>query len=338
MSLTSRELVLRTLNFEDPPRAPRQLWQLPIAKIEHPAEYQDIVDHFQPDFQGIAGHQRESAPVRGNPYQKGIYVDEWGCTFTNIHEGVHGEIKEPLVRDWAKDAEKIHIPVEWLTIDREAVNRDCGATDRFTMAGSPRPFERLQFLRGSAELFMDLADPSKEFLAFMRRMHEFYTQFLTAWARTDIDGLGIMDDWGSQRSLLISPRLWREHFKPMYRDYAQIAHGAGKKVFMHSDGYILDIFEDLAEIGIDALNSQIFCMGIENVAKYAGRITFWGEMDRQHLLVKGTPDEIDAAVRKVHRHLWKKGGCIAQCEYGPAARPENIRQVFLSWDRIFETH
>ena len=57
---------------------------------------------------------------------------------------------------------------------------------------------------------------------------------------------------------------------------------------MHSDGNILKIYPQLIELGLDAINSQIFCMGVENLEPFAGKITFWGEMDRQHLLVNGS--------------------------------------------------
>ena len=120
----------------------------------------------------------------------------------------------------------------------------------------------------------------------------------------------------------------------MYRDYAEIAHAAGKKLFMHSDGHILAIYPDLVEIGIDAVNSQIFCMGVDHLAQFAGRITFWGEIDRQHLLAFAAPDEVEAAVRSVHDQLWRNGGCIAQCEFGAGARPENVRRVFAAWQRL----
>ena len=32
--------------------------------------------------------------------------------------------------------------------------------------------------------------------------------------------------------------------------------------------------------------------------------------------------------------LWKDGGCIAQCEFGPGAKPENVYQVFKAWENI----
>jgi uroporphyrinogen decarboxylase len=335
MSATPREIVRRALEFASPPRAPRDLWVLPIAAENHPGALKELDRDFPTDFAAIQGHESEKPATRGAPYVVGEYTDEWGCTFINIQHGVIGEVKDPLVKDWAADRGRVHFPREWLTIDRDQVNRDCAGTDRFTFGNMcPRPFEQLQFIRGSENVYMDLADPPAEMLAFLKDMHAFYCQLFEAWARTDVDSVRFMDDWGSQRSLLIAPKLWREIFKPLYREYAQIAHARGKKIFMHSDGHIAAVYPDLVEIGIDAVNSQLFCMGVENLAPHAGKITFWGEMDRQHLLARGTREEVDRAVRSVHANLWRKGGCIAQCEFGAAARPENVRQVYESWASV----
>ena len=40
-----------------------------------------------------------------------------------------------------------------------------------------------------------------------------------------------------------------------------------KYVVMHSDGYTWDILHSLADIGVNAINTQIFCMDIEKLAK-----------------------------------------------------------------------
>lgn len=254
--------------------------------------------------------------------------------FENIQEGVIGEVKQPLIHDWATAA-KVHFPREWLTINKEKVNEFCARSDKFVTGDCcPRPFERLQFLRGTAHLYMDLVAPPPGMTAFIHQMHAFYCELLETWADTDVDALNFMDDWGAQNGLLIDPALWREIFKPLYRDYIQIAHGAGKKMFMHSDGHTLAIFPDLIDMGLDAINAQIFCIGIERLAPFAGHITFWGEIDRQHLLPDGTPEQIDRAVRSVHKTLWHNGGCIAQCEFGPGAQPENVRQVYASWNTL----
>ena len=203
------------------------------------------------------------------------------------------------------------------------------------MAGCcPRPFERLQFLRGSAAFYMDLMEQPPAMLSFCKKLHDFNCQLLELWAKTDADALMFMDDWGSQKSLLINPALWREFFKPMYRDFIEIAHGAGKAVFMHTDGYTADIFPDMIELGLDAINSQVFCMGVERLRPFAGKITFWGEIDRQHILAGGTPQDAEDAVRSIYDNLWKNGGCIAQCEFTPSSTPTAVEAVFAAWDNF----
>jgi hypothetical protein len=155
------------------------------------------------------------------------------------------------------------------------------------------------------------------------------------WCRTDVDAIGLGDDWGTQRALLISPQLWRSFYRPLYAEYCQLAHAAGKFVFFHSDGYILDIYEDLIEIGFDAVNSQLFCMDIEEIGRrFKGRLTFWGEIDRQHILPSPDVGQTREAVRRVAGALYDgNGGVIAQCEFGAGARPQNVRAMYEEWER-----
>ncbi len=56
------------------------------------------------------------------------------------------------------------------------------------------------------------------------------------------------------------------------------------------------------------------------------------EIARQNLLPSGTTTEIEEAVINFHNKLYQNGGIIAQCEFGPAARPENVMKVFETWD------
>ncbi len=155
-------------------------------------------------------------------------------------------------------------------------------------------------------------------------------------ARTEVDALVIMDDWGAQNALLINPQMWQRVFKPLYAEYAAIAQAAGKKLFMHSDGQIAAIYPDLIEIGVDAINSQLFCMGIEELGReYKGRITFWGEIDRQQILPHGTVDQVRDAVRHVARHLYDPaGGVIAQFSWEEHTTVENAHTVFGTWEEI----
>jgi hypothetical protein len=331
--MSSRELVYQSLEFAAPQRIPRDLWLLPWANSHHPAALQRIQKQYPSDFITAPAVFERDPHTSGDPYQKGTYIDEWGCTFVNLQNGYIGEVRSPMVESW-EAWKTVRPPEEALTFDRIAVNAFCRESDQFVFGGCcPRPFERMQFLRGSQNLYIDLADPPGEFFDLLERVHRFYLKELDCWAKTDVDAITFMDDWGSQKSLLIHPKQWRKIFKPLYREYIDLAHQAGKRIFMHSDGYIFDIYADLIELGLDAINSQLFTMDIEEIGRqFGGKITFWGEMDRQHLLPHGTTEQVRAAVTRVKESLYTNGGVIAQCEFGPGARPENVAMVYQAWN------
>lgn len=332
--MLSRDLVKKTLEFSSPPRVPRDIWLLPWARENYPQEVEKLLSDFPNDIVHSPGFLRESPHITGDPYSPGYYIDEWGCKFENKQSGIIGEVKEPLIKDW-KDLEELCPPRECLTVDVDRVNQFCRETDKFVLAGAcPRPFERLQFLRRTENLYIDLIEQPREFWKLVDIVHGFYMEEMRIWAETEVDALMFMDDWGAQRSLLISPELWRKVFKPLYREYIELAHKHDKYIFMHSDGYILDIIPDLIDLGLDALNSQIFCMGLDQLKQFRGKLTFWGEIDRQHLLPYGTKDDIRSAVRKVKEALYCDGGVIAQCEFGIGAKPENVYTVFATWDEV----
>jgi uroporphyrinogen decarboxylase len=336
--MDSRERVRRCLDFEHPDRVPRDTWLLPVAFQEHgQAAVDAFLERWPGDFHRPAiTNEKLAALTEGDPCAVGRYRDEWGCVFENVHPGIIGQVKHPPIDNWSKLAE-VRPPAAALDFDRDDVNRQCAATDRFVLAPCcPRPFERIQFLRGTENVLMDIARGRAELHQLLDIVHRFYCAELERWSRTDVDGLTFMDDWGSQNNLLISPRRWRELFKPLYAEYVRIAHAAGRKAFMHSDGHILAIYEDLIEIGVDAINSQLFCMDWQELVRRAkGRITFWGEVDRQHVLPAADPGAAREAVRQVVEHLYDPaGGVIAQFELGPGARLENADAIYRTWSEL----
>ena len=338
-SMTSRERVRRALTFATPDRTPRDLWRLEGVAMFRKPELDDLLHQFAPDI-AAPDFRYGKGRSSGVKYQVGTHSDEWGCVFHAGEPGVKGEVKEPLLADW-ETFKRLTPPDDFLSdADLSRVNQSCAESDRFMLAHvSLRPFERMQFLRGTENLLMDLAWGKSEVLQLRDMLHDFYMQELALWKDTAVDGIFFMDDWGSQKNLLISPRMWREVFKPLYADYCRAIHAMGKFVFFHSDGYILPILGDLIEVGIDALNSQLFCMNIEEIGNlYKGKITFWGEIDRQRILPFGRPEDVTDAVRRVRRALEDaSGGMIAQCEWGIHDPVENIRRVFEAWEEPIET-
>jgi len=333
---TPRQLVCQTLDFASPKRVPRHLWTLPWAEMYHPGVVERINQDFPGDIASPTGFLTKPLRTQGQQYEIGTYTDEWGCVFTNYQRGVIGEVKDPLIKgeNW-EDKDNLRLPVELLSVDKDVINAFCRSSDRFVTGGiSVNPFERLQWIRGSEQLYVDMALRAPGMFDVLKKIHAFNCELLTILASTEVDALTVFDDWGAQRGLLINPQMWVEMYKPIYVDYVKIAHSHGKRLFMHSDGYTLDIIPHLIEIGVDAANLQLFCMGLEKLRPFRGKITFWGEIDRQYLLARASLAEVEQAVIAVKDTLWANGGCIAQCEFGAGARPENIHKVFETWDKV----
>lgn len=334
--MTSKERVVRTLRFQNPDRIPTDYWTLPATKIR----YGDALE----ELKAQAGLDILSAPcpmfhdLSADPrhYEIGSFTDTWGSGWEGRQRGIIGEVKRPVLNDISK----IHTyktPRELLPTDvceLDSIQRFVAEhPDNFILGGWIILFERMQFVRGTVNLYMDIFEESNEFFLLRDMIEDYYTTYLDMILKTDVDGVVLADDWGSQRSLLISPDSWRKLFKPMYKRLVDRIKASGKYVFMHSDGYIYDLYDELVEIGVDAINSQIWCMGPEKVAeKCRGRITCWGELDRQQLLPHGTPDQVRAAIAQMREHLYAGGGLIGQSEPGPDTPFENIALCLNGWN------
>ena len=337
--MNSRERVIATLQFKKPDRIPRQVTYLPGAMDRYGDFLKGLMDKYPNDFGAAEYDNPTEKYVKGSRYEIGTYTDEWGCVFENSQSGIHGEVKKPILADWSALAD-FKPPYHLLDKNMDGVNESCAKSDLFLFGHAcPHPWERYQFLRGTENALCDVMDDSSEFRKLLEMIHDFFMRQVQQWVVTDVDVIAFMDDWGSQNSLLIPPRLWRKFFKPLYADYCRVIHEHGKYVFMHSDGCIIDIYEDLIEIGVDAINSQLFCMDIEEIGKrFRGRITFWGELCRQHLLPHGTVEEVRQAVRRVYENLSHNGGgVITQFEAGLDARPENIEAAIDEWNKVSQT-
>jgi len=328
-TMTGRERIVAALTGRTPDRVPRDYGALPGFVRNHPGAIERIRAQYPPDV-GDCGWRMPPGTVQGDPYAVGTYVDEWGCVFENVHGGIIGQVKHPLVAAWS-DIDQVRPPWHLLEQGFEDVARACTTGPGFTLSPWPvQPFERLQFLRGTETLFKDLLHQPAGLLKLRDIVHEFNCAWVERWCRTPVDAVFLADDWGTQHALLISPRLWRAFFKPLYADYTRRIKAAGKFVYMHSDGFIRDILDDLIEIGVDAINAQVTCMDLAELQRrFAGRITFWGQMDRQHMLCFGTVAEARQAVHDFWRNLAGPGGSrvVCQMHIEPTARPENIMAV-----------
>jgi len=337
--MTSRERVINALNFQPTDRVARSLWKLYGILMLRKEEFDRMNQLFEfdttrPPFKPGDARRRQN----GTYCEVGTYTDAWGCIWHVGQRGVCGEVKEHPLADWSALAH-YRPPYELIdNADLTETNRFCRQTTKFIDAGSGvNPFERLQFLRGPEATYIDLAYGTKEIFKLLDMIHDYCCRDIRMWADTEVDMVSWGDDWGSQNSLLISPQMWRDVFKPLYKDYMDILRETGKYTMFHSDGFIEPIIPDLIEIGLHAVNCQLFCMDMEKLGRlYRGKITFYTDMDRQYLLPFGTTEEVREGVRRMRRAFdHGSGGVIANLCWGLADPFENIVAFYDEWQKPF---
>ena len=88
MKQTSREIVTRAITFESPQRVPRHLWVLPWAEKRYPVQLGQLRGNYPDDIVRPPDVYKALPLIKGSPYDGGTYIDEWGCIFKNVQEGI----------------------------------------------------------------------------------------------------------------------------------------------------------------------------------------------------------------------------------------------------------
>lgn len=154
--------------------------------------------------------------------------------------------------------------------------------------------------------------------AMMRKIMDVYVDrsvyVMEEWGE-HIDMLWGGDDLGMQDRMMMSPRLFRELFKPIYVD----GHRRAKSVrpcylHFHCCGSIPEIVGDLIETGVDVLHPiQPRARGMDRKAlkaQYGESLTFHGNVDTQETMAFATLDEVRAETLECFRVLGEGGGHI----------------------------
>jgi hypothetical protein len=113
----------------------------------------------------------------------------------------------------------------------------------------------------------------------------------------------------------------------------EAARDEGVHVWFHTDGWILEIIDDLIEIGVTLLNPQHDCMGTERVGEIVrGRVCIRTDIDRQWTVPFGSPEDIEEAVRTaIGAFATEDGGCMLHGEIGQEVPFENIEALYSAF-------
>lgn len=139
----------------------------------------------------------------------------------------------------------------------------------------------------------------------------------------------IGDDIAYKNKLLFSPDFLRRTFIRSLKRCCEPAKAAGQRVVFHSDGYVMDILDDMIDAGIDGLNpiEPLAGMDIAYLKKrYGKNLTLVGGVDCSQLLPLGTVEDVVRGTRQVLRDAGQGGGLIigSSSEIVPSTPVENI--------------
>jgi hypothetical protein len=93
----------------------------------------------------------------------------------------------------------------------------------------------------------------------------------------------------------------------------------------HSCGYIRDILDDLIDLHVEIVHSQVGCMDLAELAsRFKGRICFEADFDSQRMPLE-SPQWVRDEVHRIVEHLGSpQGGLFIVAEVAGATPIENV--------------
>ncbi len=318
--MTSREIVRRTLDFENPPRVARTF------------EFAGIPGDTVWAGHSVKGRRTDWREIGGGRWEM---TDLWGNTWSRVDPTSKGEatagIFDPAPSASADSAvasmsafESYQWPDFSNPADFEPARRvRAEYPDKWVIGGLPGfPFSIARTMQRLDVYLMNLlAEP--EFIARVHdRIESLLADMIRNYGKAGADAVMFGEDWGTQRGLFINPALFEREFLPRYQRLCAVAHESGVRVFMHSCGQIEPIVPWLIDAGVDLFQfDQPELHGLDVLASHQKRAkaTFMCPVDIQKVLQTRDEKLIRAKAREMLDKLWQgRGGFIADC-YGDNA-------------------
>ena len=354
--MTIKEIVKNTIECKKPSELPVLMWvdgiryemksrklRIEVEKILKKNAFKHIIQ-VMPDIEEITGMTLDW-PKTDTVWRDNIYARKYGAVWQNggMVFKKFTPIYMPLENDFSLDKiNQLELPDPtdplYLSRAKERIKRN---RDKYLLGYIIFTlFEKMHLIAGFSNILEGPYNNKKEFLALRDKIMEFNLKEVDVWKDAGVDGIFIADDWGSQDSLIISLKHWREYYKPCYIELIKKIHHLGMHVWLHSCGHIMPIIEDLIEMGLDVLNPiQPQANNIKEIGKrYHGEICFSGGLDIQQTLVKGSPEDIEKEVIYNFKCLSEDfgGGYIP----APANTiledtiPENIQAIYDAVNKV----
>lgn len=281
-----------------------------------------LLERFGVDFRWLIPHWVGVVPFEKDG--RTGYYDMWGTTFKEM-EDYYAITDTPLKEGTIEELEN-H---PWPDPDdpamfaglREQAEQLHEQTDYVIGADGIKGgiLQTCLWLRGYDKFFLDLAMNRDYADALLDKVLDLYCRMYTSYFKEVgdyVDIVYITDDLGTQVSLLMSPKMFREQVKPKFKAFNDhLKMHSSAKIMFHSDGAIDPLLEDLIEIGVDIINPvQTSTKGLEDTLslkeKYGDRLCFHGAIDVQQIMPNATVDQIRLEVARRIHDLGTGGGYI----------------------------
>jgi len=353
--MTSRERVLTAINHEQPDRVPLVIGVSnatgikmkpykgikDIIGVQAPDDYiydwpelgtaaidEDTMLRLHSDVRGVLDLEPEMVRKRNrerDPHSD--YVDSWGSGQTEICPGDWFPSVHPLPE--ARTVADLDAYQGWPDMSdpsriahvRETARR-LADDNQFAILATPWllfPFERAYAMQGMETFLLNMAMDPEFARALMERIADYCKQLMGPFLQElgdNVDIIKIGDDLGTQKSLMISPKMYRDLLKPIHADFISFIKERTKaKILFHSDGDVVPLIEDFIEMGVDILNPIQTSAGsmsdLPSLKKRFGRnIAFCGAIDTHRILPFGSVAEVRQEVQRVMQILGPGGGCM----------------------------
>ena len=355
MPMTSRERVLAAINHEQPDRVPLVIGVSnatgikmkpykgikDITGIQAPDKYlygwpelgtaeidEETMRRLHSDVRGVLDLEPENVRKRNRERDPhGDYIDSWGGGQKEITPGDWFPCIHPLSE--AQTVEDLDLSQNWPDMSDptriahvRATSERLAEENQFAILATPWllfPFERALAMQGMEAFLLNMAMEPDFARALLEKIAGYCKQLMGRFLEElgdNVDIIKIGDDLGTQESLMISPKMYREMLKPVHADFISFIKSRTKaKVFFHSDGDVVPLIEDLIEIGVDILNPIQTSAGsmsdLPSLKKRFGKnIVFCGGIDSHRVLPFGSVEEVRQEVRRVMQILGPGGGCM----------------------------
>jgi len=196
---------------------------------------------------------------------------------------------------------------------------------------------------GIENCWRNLAEEPKLMTAFFDRYADWLCGLVDNCADAGVDMITLSDDWGSNETMLFSPRMWRRMVRPYTERVVQHALSRDIYPMLHSDGYIVQILDDIVEMGYKLVHPMQESSGMDPTfikESYGEKFVIYGSLDVVDGLYMFDGEELDEYITK-RFEIYAPGGGFIFCSghfVQPDVPPKRLVRAYTLANKLAEKY